>query len=121
MQANRSLRAAVPHSYSAQESDTFQLVYRNRTAIATVIICMLLAGIAILVWSLQRAQEARQKADAANAAKNRFFTRMSHDIRTPLNGILGLIETEEFERRRHGGRPRKPRLERVLPPITCCR
>lgn len=84
-------------SYSVQESDTFQFVYRNRTAIATVIICMLLAGIAILVWSLQRAQEARQKADAANAAKTAFLTRMSHDIRTPLNGILGLIEIEELK------------------------
>lgn len=84
-------------SYSLQESDTFQFVYRNRTAIATVIICMLLTGIAILVWSLQRAQEARQKADAANAAKTAFLTRMSHDIRTPLNGILGLIEIEELK------------------------
>ncbi len=84
-------------SYSVQESDTFQFVYRNRAAIATVIICMLLTGIAILVWSLQRAQEARQKADAANAAKTAFLTRMSHDIRTPLNGILGLIEIEELK------------------------
>lgn len=84
-------------SYSVQESDTFQFVYRNRTAIATVIICMLLTGIAILVWSLQRAQEARQKADAANAAKTAFLMRMSHDIRTPLNGILGLIEIEELK------------------------
>lgn len=86
-----------PTSYSAQESDTFQFVYRNRTAIATVIICMLLTGIVVLVWSLQRAREARQKADAANAAKTAFLTRMSHDIRTPLNGILGLIEIEELK------------------------
>ena len=97
--AGESLSASSysPTSYSAQESDTFQFVYRNRTAIATVIICILLTGIAILVWSLQRAQEARQKADAANAAKTAFLTRMSHDIRTPLNGILGLIEIEELK------------------------
>ena len=97
--AGESLSASSysPTSYSAQESDTFQFVYRNRTAIATVIICMLLTGIAILVWSLQRAQEARQKADAANAAKTAFLTRMSHGIRTPLNGILGLIEIEELK------------------------
>ena len=97
--AGESLSASSysPTSYSAQESDTFQFVYGNRTAIATVIICMLLTGIAILVWSLQRAQEARQKADAANAAKTAFLTRMSHDIRTPLNGILGLIEIEELK------------------------
>ena len=97
--AGESLSASgySPTSYSAQESDTFQFVYRNRTAIATVIICILLTGIAILVWSLQRAQEARQKAVAANAAKTAFLTRMSHDIRTPLNGILGLIEIEELK------------------------
>ena len=84
-------------SYTAQESDTFQFLYRNRAAIVTVIICILLTGIAILVWSLHRAQKEQQRADAANAAKTAFLTRMSHDIRTPLNGILGLIEIEELK------------------------
>ena len=92
-----SANSYSPTSYSAQESDTLRFLYRNRTAIATVIICILLTGIAILVWSLQRAQQEQQKADAANAAKTAFLTRMSHDIRTPLNGILGLIEIEELK------------------------
>lgn len=97
--AGESLSASTysPTSYSAQESDTFRFLYRNRTAVATAIICVLLAGIVILVWSLRRAQTERQKADAANAAKTAFLTRMSHDIRTPLNGILGLIEIEELK------------------------
>lgn len=84
-------------SYSAQESDAFRLLYRNRIVIAAVVICILLTGIVILVWSLHRAQKEQQKADAANAAKTAFLTRMSHDIRTPLNGILGLIEIEELK------------------------
>lgn len=84
-------------SYTAQESDTFQFLYRNRAAIVTVIICILLTSIVILAWSLQRAQKEQRKADAANAAKTVFLTRMSHDIRTPLNGILGLIEIEELK------------------------
>lgn len=63
----------------------------------TVIICILLTSIVILAWSLQRAQKEQRKADAANAAKTAFLTRMSHDIRTPLNGILGLIEIEELK------------------------
>lgn len=84
-------------SYTAQESDTFQFLYRNRAAIVTVIICILLTSTVILAWSLQRAQKEQQKADAANAAKTAFLTRMSHDIRTPLNGILGLIEIEELK------------------------
>lgn len=28
----------------------------------------------------------------ANEAKNNFLTRMGHDIRTPMNGILGMID-----------------------------
>ena len=91
-----SANSYFPTSYSAQESDAFRLLYRNRIVIAAVAICILLTGIVILVWSLYRAQEERQKADAANAAKTAFLTRMSHDIRTPLNGILGLIEIEEL-------------------------
>lgn len=97
--AGESLSASSysPTSYSAQESNAFRLLYRNRIVIAAVVICILLTGIVILVWSLHRAQKEQQKADAANAAKTAFLTRMSHDIRTPLNGILGLIEIEELK------------------------
>ncbi|MDB1895108.1 transporter substrate-binding domain-containing protein [Collinsella aerofaciens] len=84
-------------SYTAQESDTFQFLHRNRTAIAATLIGMLSVGIVLLIWALVRARTEHKKADAANAAKTAFLTRMSHDIRTPLNGILGLIEIEELK------------------------
>ena len=83
-------------SYTAQESNTLQFLYRNRTAIAATLIGMLSVGIVLLIWALARARTERKKADAANAAKTAFLTRMSHDIHTPLNGILGLIEIEEL-------------------------
>lgn len=41
-------------------------------------------------------QEAVAKADAANAAKTRFLQRMSHDIRTPINGICGMLEVGDY-------------------------
>ena len=34
------------------------------------------------------------QADRANAAKTSFLSHMSHDIRTPLNGILGLLQID---------------------------
>lgn len=84
-------------SYTAQESDTLRFLYRNRTAIAATLIGILSVSIILLIWSLKRARTERKKAGAANAAKSAFLTRMSHDIRTPLNGILGLIEIEELK------------------------
>lgn len=84
-------------SYTTQESDTLQFLFRNRTAIAATLIGMLSVGIVLLIWALVRARTERKKADAANAAKTAFLTRMSHDIRTPLKGILGLIDIEELK------------------------
>lgn len=84
-------------SYTVQESNTLQFLYRNRTAVASTLIGMLSVSIVLLIWALVRARTEREKADAANAAKTAFLTRMSHDIRTPLNGILGLIDIEELK------------------------
>ena len=41
---------------------------------------------------LNRVSSARRQAEAVNNAKNEFLTNFSHDIRTPLNGVMGLME-----------------------------
>ena len=38
---------------------------------------------------------AAKKAEAANRAKTEFLQRMSHDIRTPINGICGMVDIAE--------------------------
>lgn len=42
-----------------------------------------------------RLVEAAKRADAANQAKTDFLARMSHDIRTPINGIMGMLDIAE--------------------------
>jgi len=55
-----------------------------------------LAGISIDITERKRYEEAlkiaKEKAEVANKAKSNFIMNMSHDIRTPFSGILGLSQ-----------------------------
>lgn len=44
----------------------------------------------------ERLKIAIEEADSENRAKTEFMNRMSHDIRTPINGIRGMIEIANY-------------------------
>ena len=50
-----------------------------------------------LSHEVERANEAAARAEAANSAKTDFLRRMSHDIRTPINGIIGMVDIADLD------------------------
>lgn len=81
--------------------------YSKEQLIINSLLCAILGILAAAVYwqfAIRRykehiyAQEIKKTAEearAANSAKTNFLSRMSHDIRTPLNGIIGLLKIDE--------------------------
>ena len=56
------------------------------------LVILLIYNFIVLMTFNRKLSEAAQQANQANEAKSHFLSTMSHDIRTPMNAILGLNE-----------------------------
>jgi signal transduction histidine kinase/ActR/RegA family two-component response regulator len=59
----------------------------------------LTARTAALQTALTEAEADRSQAERANQAKSRFLAMISHDVRTPLNIIMGVVEVLKRKKR----------------------
>lgn len=94
-----------------QEGTVFEIVLRN-VLYAFAIYITLIIIIQLIKQSSERKylvehnkheqeykeklMESAKKAEQANNAKTEFLQRMSHDIRTPINGIRGMVELADY-------------------------
>ncbi len=88
--------------YDSNNASMESIIYRNPVAFGAVIFLFaaLVFGIVILFLVLRRKsaeaksarmlKQALHTSEIATKEKNDFYARMSHDMRTPMNGILGI-------------------------------
>ena len=66
------------------------LVFAGCAIILTALLLVFWRYFLLLKAQMAELEEARQAAEAANKAKSEFLSNMSHDIRTPMNAIVGM-------------------------------
>ena len=64
----------------------------NLRVVSIWFVSVVLIIVWIIVYLLIQARKAQIQAEKANAAKSDFLFNMSHDIRTPMNALLGYSE-----------------------------
>ncbi|ERK18315.1 Virulence sensor protein bvgS precursor [Pantoea sp. AS-PWVM4] len=103
---DRALQQIPPETLN-QMRDNWSVPPQPGTSMAmrnVPLLVLIAAGIAILVLLvllirryLQQRRERlqREQAERANAAKSQFLATASHELRTPMQAILGLLELEQ--------------------------
>lgn len=76
----------------------FSLFVQTYPIQAVILVSVLSVALALVVFGFYYVRKMRKKNEElrlANDVRSDFLTRMSHDIRTPMNGIIGLLDISD--------------------------
>ena len=83
-----------------QKFSLVRLAYQYPPILVLAVLCLVITVVCMMLVLRSRrfraqTEAALYKAEEASAAKTEFLSNMSHDIRTPINGIMGMLDIAE--------------------------
>ena len=83
-----------------QEFSLVRLTYQYPLFVALIVLCVIITNVCVVLSMRARrfrdlTEAALHRAEEASVAKTEFLSNMSHDIRTPINGIMGMLDIAE--------------------------
>ena len=95
MSASKFSNAVYMYDSNLKKVTVREFIRDNFWCFTVLVVSVFLIVLILILGLLQKARIAEKKAKKANSAKTDFLRHMSHDIRTPLNGIIGMINISE--------------------------
>ena len=95
MSASKFSNAVYMYDSNLKKVTVREFIRDNFWCFTVLVVSVFLIVLILILGLLQKARIAEKKAKKANSAKTDFLRHMSHDIRTPLDGIIGMINISE--------------------------
>lgn len=87
-----SIVTLIPNSVINAEADA---IIQNTLVLLAAVVLGILILTSVYIWQYKHyraIQDSLLAAEHANQAKRAFLSTISHDVRTPLNGIIGMLD-----------------------------
>ena len=101
MQTSKLSGAVSAYEDSLKKVTLADFLKDNLFGVLIVFIVVFVTILLIVLGLLKKARQAEESAKQANMAKSTFLFNMSHDIRTPMNAILGFAELAKKDSNSH--------------------